>query len=123
MAGAHHRGHRAEIASVGGHIGTRRITEHPDAPDPRTCVIFGDSFGFGGLAWWLSIAFQRTHFVWLPFGWDPDYAAAARAAVVVFQGAERFCVRVPPRAVAVDELAAETLRRRAGVELSELPTG
>lgn len=116
---------RDEIAAVQGNIGTVRVTECDDAPDPRTCVVFGDSYGFGdhayhGLAWWLGLVFRRLHFVWVPFGWDPDYARDAGAEVVVFQGAERFCVRAPAPRVDARSLAAETLERRLGMTLEDL---
>jgi hypothetical protein len=108
---------RAEIEAVGGHIGTRRVYRNEDAPDSRTAVLFGDSFGFAapfyqGIAWFMAQAFREVHFVWIPFGWDPDYVRAVDAGAVLIQGAERFVTRVPrPRAV-VGELAASTLRRK-----------
>ncbi len=108
---------RAEIEAVGGHIGTRRVFVNDDAPDERVAVVFGDSFGFGaehyqGLSWFLAQVFRETHFVWVPFGWDPDYARRVGAQAVLIQAAERFVARVPRASVEVAELARETLRRK-----------
>lgn len=113
---------RDEIAAVGGHIGTRRVLSNDDAPDDRVVVIFGDSFGFGteayqGLSWFLAQVFRETHFVWVPFGWDPDYARAVGAQAVVVQGAERFVARVPRPAIEVGRLAEETLRRKQALDV------
>jgi alginate O-acetyltransferase complex protein AlgJ len=114
---------RDEIAAVDGHIGTRRVFLNDEAPDERVAVVFGDSFGFAseayqGLAWFLAQLFRETHFVWVPFGWDPDYADAVGAGAVVMQGAERFVARIPRPRVAVAGLAEDTLRRKRalGVE-------
>ncbi len=88
------------VSAAGGHIGTRRVFRRPDAPDPRTVVVFGDSYAFGddaypGLSWFLAQAFREVHFVWVPFGWDPDYLETSGAHLAVCQTAERFVVRVP----------------------------
>lgn len=111
---------RAEIAAVDGHIGTRRVFVNDAAPDQRVAVLYGDSFGFAaeyyqGLSWFLAQVFRETHFVWVPFGWDPDYARRVGAEVVLIQGAERFVARVPRETVEVAELARETLRRKQGL--------
>lgn len=111
---------RAEIAAVDGHIGTRRVFRNEAAPDSRVAVLYGDSFGFGaeyyqGLSWFLAQVFRETHFVWVPFGWDPDYARRIGAQVVLVQGAERFVARVPRESVEVARLAEETLRRKQGL--------
>jgi len=105
---------REAIAAAGGHIGTRRVFVNDDAPDARTIVVFGDSFGFAadnyqGLAWFLAQVFHETHFVWVPFGWDPDYVRAVGAGLVVMQGAERFAARVPRPAVEVAALERDAL--------------
>lgn len=110
------------MQAVGGHIGTRQVFVDDHAPDPRTVVLFGDSFGFGtasyqGLAWFLAQGFREVHFVWVPFGWDPAYARRVGAQVVVFEGAERFLTRVPLDAVDAGLLAEETLGRRQGLDL------
>jgi hypothetical protein len=108
---------RAEIAAVGGHIGTRRVFLNEAAGDSRTVVVFGDSYGFGddayqGLTWFLAQWFRTVHFVWVPFGWDPHYLDSARADLVVCQTAERFVGRVPSESVNVASLARETIERR-----------
>jgi alginate O-acetyltransferase complex protein AlgJ len=107
---------REEIAAVGAHVGTRQVLRNDHAADARTAVIFGDSYGlaaphYQGLAWFLAQAFREVHFLWVPFGWDPAYAAAAGAEVVVCQGAERFAIRPPEPQVDVHALAAEALGR------------
>ncbi len=108
---------REEIAAVGAHVGTRQVLRNERAADHRTAVIFGDSYAlaathYQGLAWFLAQTFREVHFLWVPFGWDPDYAAAAGADVVICQGAERFAIRPPERQVDVRALAAEALGRR-----------
>ncbi len=100
----------AAVSAAGGHIGTRRVFRRVDAPDPRTVVVFGDSYAFGdeaypGLSWFLAQAFREVHFVWVPFGWDPGYLEQVGAELVVCQTAERFVVRVPRPRVDVASLA------------------
>jgi hypothetical protein len=114
---------RAEIAAVDGHIGTRRVFRNEGAPDRRVAVIFGDSFGFGapnyqGVSWFLAQSFREVHFIWVPFGWDPDYVRRVGAEAVLIQGAERFVARVPHPTIDASGLAEETLRRKqpAGIE-------
>lgn len=107
----------AEVSRVGGHIGTIRVFRREDAPDQRTVVIFGDSYGFGdnayqGLSWWLAQVFREVHFVWVPFGWDPKYLDSVNAELVVCQTAERFMARVPRLKVNVRSLAKKTIARR-----------
>lgn len=106
-----------EIAAVNGHIGTRRVFRNRRAPDKRTAVIFGDSYGFGaghyqGVSWFLAQAFREVHFVWIPFGWDSEYVRRVGAEAVLAQGAERFVARVPRLEVNTAGLAEETLRRK-----------
>lgn len=113
------------IARTGGHIGTRRVYSSPTAPDPRTVVLFGDSYGFGaetyqGTAWFLAQAFRETHFVWAPFGWDPGYVERVGADVVVSETAERFVARVPLERVDVGALAADALSKDTFVAVDEI---
>jgi alginate O-acetyltransferase complex protein AlgJ len=114
---------RAEIEAVGGHIGSRRVFRNEGAPDQRVAVLFGDSFGFSsayyqGVSWFMAQVFREVHFVWVPFGWDPDYVREVGAEAVLIQGAERFVARVPHPRSKVAALAEETLRRKrpVGVE-------
>ena len=107
---------RDAIAGVGGHVGTRQVLRNDQAADHRTAVIFGDSYAlaaphYQGLTWFLAQAFREVHFVWVSFGWDPDYAAAVGAEVVVCQIAERFVVRPPEPQVDVQALAADLIGR------------
>jgi hypothetical protein len=116
---------RAEIAAVDGHIGTRRVFHNEDAPDRRVAVIFGDSFGFGapnyqGVSWFLAQSFREVHFIWVPFGWDPDYVRRVGAEAVLIQGAERFVARVPHATVDASGLAEETLRRKRPVGIESV---
>jgi alginate O-acetyltransferase complex protein AlgJ len=109
-----------EISSIGAHIGTMRVFRREDAPDQRTVVVFGDSYGFGddayqGLSWWLAQVFREVHFVWVPFGWDPKYLDSVNAELVVCQTAERFVARVPSSRVDVRSLARETIARHRAV--------
>jgi hypothetical protein len=109
----------ATVSAAGGHIGTTRVFRSPDARDPRTLVVFGDSYGLGGtvqgfvgdiyrgLSWILAQVFREVHFVWVPFGWDPDYLDSVGAELVVCETAERFIPRVPRRRVDVRQLARE----------------
>lgn len=113
----------SEVSSVGGHIGIRRVFRRDDARDPRTIVVFGDSYGFGdesyqGLSWFLAQIFREVHFVWLPFGWDPDYLERVGADLVVCQTAERFVGRVPRTRVDSEALVQETMGRRAALGLT-----
>jgi hypothetical protein len=114
---------RAEIEAVGGHIGSRRVFRNEGAPDRRVAVLFGDSFGFSaayyqGVSWFMAQVFREVHFVWVPFGWDPDYTREVGAEAVLVQGAERFVARVPHPRSEVAALTEETLRRKrpVGVE-------
>jgi alginate O-acetyltransferase complex protein AlgJ len=114
---------RAEIEAVGGHIGSRRVFRNESAPDRRVVAIFGDSFGFSatyyqGVSWFMAQIFREVHFVWVPFGWDPDYVREVGAEVVLIQGAERFVARVPHPRSEVAALAEQTLSRNRpiGVE-------
>jgi alginate O-acetyltransferase complex protein AlgJ len=107
---------REEIAAAGAYVGTRDVLRNDRAADRRTAVIFGDSYAsvrerYQGLAWFFAQAFREVHFLWVPFGWDPTYAAAAGAEVVVCQGAERFTVRPPELQVDFYAVAAEVLGR------------
>lgn len=115
----------AEVRAVGGHIGIRRVLRNDIAPDARTVVLFGDSYGFPspgyqGLAWFLAQVFREVHSVWVPFGWDAGYVERAGAEVVICEAAERFVVRPPALEVDAEALAAETIARRRGLLVDEL---
>jgi hypothetical protein len=105
-----------EIAALGAHVGIVRIFHRKDAPDNRTVVIFGDSYAFGGeayqgLAWFLAQIFREVHFIWAPFGWDPDYLERVGAECVICECAERFTRRVPDKSMNVEALAQETISK------------
>ena len=126
------RDNHEEVTAAGGHIGTMRAFRRPDAPDPRTVVVFGDSYGFGGtvrgfvgdtyrgLSWFLAQVFREVHFAWVPFGWDPGYLESVGAELVVCQTAERFITRVPRRRVDVRQLARDAVRHDGVVGLERI---
>lgn len=104
---------RDVVAAAGRHVGTRRVLRNGGAADDRVVVLFGDSYAFPqihyhGLGWQLAQHFREVHFVWVPFGWDPDYVAEVRAEVVVCESAERFVPRPPEVRIRVPELTSET---------------
>jgi alginate O-acetyltransferase complex protein AlgJ len=116
---------RAEIEAVGGHIGTRRVFRNESAPDRRVAILFGDSFGFSaayyqGVSWFMAQVFREVHFVWIPFGWDPDYVRQVGGEAVLVQGAERFAARVPHLRTEVSRLAAETLQRKQAIAIDSV---
>lgn len=105
-----------EMLRTGGHIGTRRVFQNDQARDQRTVVVFGDSYAFGdvfnqGLSWFLAQTFREVHFVWIPCGWDPEYADRVGADVIVMEMAERFVARVPVQQVDVSQLVTEAMSR------------
>jgi alginate O-acetyltransferase complex protein AlgJ len=109
---------RDQIDAVGAHVGTRQVLRNDGAADERTVVVFGDSYAYSashyqGLSWFLAQAFREVHFLWVPFGWDPEYAAEVGAGVVICQGAERFAIRPPEIQVDVRALEAQALGRTA----------
>ena len=111
----------ADLASVGAHVGTMRVFRNDHAADDRTVVVFGDSYSYRddcyrGLSWFLAQAFREVHFVWVPFGWDPDYLDSVNADLVVCQTAERFVVRVPRARVDVRAMVDEMINQ--GVALT-----
>lgn len=106
---------REVVAGAGRHVGTRRVLRNAGAADDRVVVLFGDSYAFPqvhyhGLGWHLAQHFREVHFVWVPFGWDPDYVADVGAGVVVCESAERFVTRAPDIRVDVAALEAEALQ-------------
>jgi alginate O-acetyltransferase complex protein AlgJ len=111
----------ADVARVGAHVGTMRVFRNDHAEDQRTVVVFGDSYSYGddgyrGLSWFLAQTFREVHFVWVPFGWDPDYLDSVDADVAVCQIAERFVARVPQARVDVRTMVRETIN--TGVALT-----
>ena len=100
----------AAFRAAGTHVGIRLHLRNTTARDPRAVVLFGDSYGFSaphyqGLAWFLGQVFAEVHFVWTPFGWDPDYVRKVGAEVVICQGAERFAARPPELRIDVDRIS------------------
>ena len=105
---------RAEVEAAGRHVGTRRVLRNATAPDPRTVVVFGDSYAFPaphyqGTAWFLAQYFREVHFVWSPFGWDKYYVEESGAEVVLCETAERFVPRPPAVRLAVADLVRTAL--------------
>jgi alginate O-acetyltransferase complex protein AlgJ len=115
-----------ELVALGGHIGTRQVLHNECAGDPRTAVVFGDSYAlaarhYQGIAWFMGQAFRCVHFVWIPFGWDPGYVERAGADVVVCEGAERFALRPPDLRVDAMDLAEQTVARLRAAARGEAP--
>ena len=105
---------RAEVEAAGRHVGTRRVLRNATAPDPRTVVVFGDSYAFPaphyqGTAWFLVQHFREVHFVWSAFGWDKGYVEESGAEVVVCETAERFVPRPPAVRLSVADLVRTAL--------------
>ncbi len=89
-----------EILARGRHVGIRQVLRTESARDDRRVLVFGDSYAtasphYQGLIWWLAQAFAEVHFLWIPFGWDPDYVSEVDPAIVLSEGAERFAARAP----------------------------
>lgn len=104
----------AAVRAAGRHLGSLRVLRNEAAADPRTVVVFGDSYSvpaahYQGLAWYLAQHFAETHFVWSPFGWDRQYVERVGASVVVCEMAERFVPRPPDVRFDVATLAANAL--------------
>ncbi len=114
------------ILDLGGHLGVQRVTHNAQAPYDETCVIFGDSYSYidleapGNLGELLAATFREVHFLWAPFCWDESYVREVRPDHVLMQMAERFAIMTPRGDVDVRELAAETIRRKAGVPPDEV---
>jgi alginate O-acetyltransferase complex protein AlgJ len=89
-----------EMEAAGRHVGRWRVFHNTAPLDPRVAIVFGDSFGYAGpsyqgISWFMAQVFREVHFIWVPFGWDPDYVREVGGQVVLVQGAERFLSRVP----------------------------
>ncbi|HEY8618133.1 alginate O-acetyltransferase AlgX-related protein [Phenylobacterium sp.] len=70
--------------------GTIYVLEHAAAPDPRTVIVFGDSYSYNlGFTGALSAVFRKVVFVWSKnVVWD--LVDRQEAGLVVWQSAERF---------------------------------
>jgi hypothetical protein len=80
---------------TGRHQGSAFIQKNPAAPDPRTVVVFGDSFSYDqGFAGALSAVFAEVSFVWSK-SVDWGVVEQRRAQIVICEGAERFLVTTP----------------------------
>ncbi|HMS72097.1 MAG TPA: hypothetical protein PKB03_03615 [Baekduia sp.] len=93
-----------EVFATGRHVGTRLRFVNREAPDQRTAVLFGDSYGFAGpayqgLAWFIAQGFAESYFYWVPFGWDTSLIEELGASVVISEGAERFVLRPPQNTI------------------------
>lgn len=85
---------RAIDLHVGAHVRFRN--ESPDA-DPRTVVLFGDSYAHFApimLTGLVAETFREVHFVWSS-SIDWSYVAAVKPDLLLFEIAERFLVRLP----------------------------
>lgn len=79
-----------QFETTGRHTGSSYGLSNAAAPDPRTLVIFGDSFAYdAGLTPALSVVFAKVVFVWSKdVVWD--LAAEHGADLVLWESAERF---------------------------------
>ncbi len=85
---------RAIDLHVGAHVRFRN--DSPDA-DPRTVVLFGDSYAHFApimLTGLVAETFREVHFVWSS-SIDWSYVAAVKPDLLLFEIAERFLVRLP----------------------------
>jgi alginate O-acetyltransferase complex protein AlgJ len=85
---------RAADLHVGAHVRFRN--ESPRA-DPRTVVLFGDSYAHFApimLSGLIAETFREVHFVWSS-SIDWAYVAAVKPDLLLFEIAERFIVRLP----------------------------
>ena len=85
---------RAIDLHVGAHV--RYRNESPEA-DPRTVVLFGDSYAHFTpimLTGLVAETFREVHFIWSS-SIDWNYVAAVKPDLLLFEIAERFLVRLP----------------------------
>lgn len=85
---------RAADLHVGAHV--RYRNETPEA-DPRTVVLFGDSYAHFApimLSGLIAETFREVHFVWSS-SIDWSYVEAVKPDLLLFEIAERFLVRLP----------------------------
>lgn len=83
--------------------------------DPRTLVIFGDSYCHhspavrsGALTRLLAETFREVHFLWNK-SYDPDYVARVRPDLVLCEIAERYLYALPAARFSQTELEARLL--------------
>ena len=116
-----------ELMSVGGHIGTYRITRNSAAPHTARVLVFGDSYAkppppgvpgaFGDL---LSRAFETVHYCWAPFCWDQRIVDETQPDLIVQEICERMVQAVPVLDLDFAALAAITIARKAQVDYDEI---
>lgn len=85
---------RAPDLHIGAHVRFRN--ESPQA-DPRTVVLFGDSYAHFApimLSGLVAETFREVHFIWSS-SIDWGYVAAVKPDLLLFEIAERFLVRLP----------------------------
>ncbi|POR44638.1 hypothetical protein [Methylobacterium sp. V23] len=94
LVAAYEAAGRAPDLHVGAHVCFRN--DRPDV-DPRTLVLFGDSYAHFApimLTGILAESFREVHFVWSS-SIDWGYVARVRPDLLVFEMAERFVTRLP----------------------------
>jgi len=105
------------------HIGSNVEFENEHAADPRTVVLFGDSFAEYRthlLTGMLAETFARTHFIWSAQV-DWGYVERVRPDVLVTEFAERFMNYVPEDDFDVTAFAEERVgAHRASLEGGEV---
>ena len=81
--------------TTGSFRGSRYALSNRSAPDPRTVVVFGDSYSFtGGVTYVLSAVFRKVYFCWSKdVLWD--IAERESADIIIWEHAERYITSVP----------------------------
>lgn len=86
--------------------GCIRIWHTPDAPDPGSLMIFGDSFG-PNLAEALATVFRDVIYAYQPAGFDPELVTILRPENVLLQITQRFIHGQPETGVPVLQKARD----------------
>ena len=93
-------------------VGSRAVFRNGSpGVDPRTLVVFGDSYVFHrtGLGAMLAESFAETHLIWSA-AMDWTYLERLRPDLVLNETAERFARTRPKDGIDVDALAAQRVR-------------
>jgi hypothetical protein len=86
--------------------GCIRIWHTPDAPNPGSLMIFGDSFG-PNLAETLAAVFRDVSYAYQPAGFDPELVTILRPTNVLLQITQRFIHGQPETGVSVLQKARD----------------
>lgn len=108
---AYREARHGEAFAPGFQTGSRAVYRNTAATDPRSVVVFGDSYAFHhqGLGPMLAEAFAEVHLLWSS-GLDWGYIERVGPAVVVHETAERFARMFPRDGVDVEGLSEARVR-------------